>query len=79
MSLTLLIVVLVAVVGVAKAVSPAIEGAVVAANLPHSVVGVVIALLVLLPEPSLPYALHSATVSKRASTSPSGRRLQALV
>jgi Ca2+:H+ antiporter len=50
MSLTLLIVALVAVVGDAKAVSPAIEGAVVAANLPHSVVGVVIALLVLLPE-----------------------------
>jgi Ca2+:H+ antiporter len=49
-SLALLIVALVAVVGDAKSVSPAIETAVTAANLPQSVVGVVIALLVLLPE-----------------------------
>ncbi|GAA3160139.1 ionic transporter y4hA [Streptomyces ramulosus] len=41
---------LVAVVGLAKAVSPAIESGVAAAGLPSSVVGVVIALLVLLPE-----------------------------
>jgi Ca2+:H+ antiporter len=50
MSLALLIVALVAVVGDAKSVSPAIESAVATAELPHSVVGVVIALLVLLPE-----------------------------
>lgn len=49
-SLVLLIVALVAVVGDAKAVSPAIEGAVAAAGMPPSVVGVVIAMLVLLPE-----------------------------
>ncbi|MGW1835947.1 calcium:proton antiporter [Streptomyces sp. BBFR2] len=41
---------LIAVVGLAKAVSPAIESGVAAAGLPSSVVGVVIALLVLLPE-----------------------------
>ncbi|MFF3322511.1 calcium:proton antiporter [Streptomyces sp. NPDC002889] len=50
LSLTLLIVALVAVVGDAKAVSPAIESGVGSADLPHAVVGVVIALLVLLPE-----------------------------
>jgi Ca2+:H+ antiporter len=49
-SLGLLLVALVAVVGDAKAVSPAIESAVRSAGLPPSVVGVVIALLVLLPE-----------------------------
>jgi Ca2+:H+ antiporter len=49
-SLGLLLVALVAVVGDAKAVSPAIERAVAAAGFPQSVVGVVIALLVLLPE-----------------------------
>ncbi|WP_158890956.1 calcium:proton antiporter [Amycolatopsis anabasis] len=49
-SLVLLIVALVAVVGDAKAVSPAIEAGVAAAGLPLSVVGVVIAMLVLLPE-----------------------------
>ncbi|MGW6396729.1 calcium:proton antiporter [Streptomyces sp. NPDC055134] len=41
---------LVAVVGLAKGVSPTIESGVEAAGMPHSVVGVVIALLVLLPE-----------------------------
>jgi Ca2+:H+ antiporter len=50
LSLFLLLVALVAVVGNAKLVSPAIERAVTAANLPLSVVGVIIALLVLLPE-----------------------------
>ncbi|WP_328404349.1 ionic transporter y4hA [Streptomyces sp. NBC_00390] len=50
LSLTLLIVALVAVVGDAKAVSPAIESGVESAGLPQAVVGVVIALLVLLPE-----------------------------
>ncbi|WP_438485122.1 calcium:proton antiporter [Streptomyces sp. S186] len=49
-SLALLVVALVAVVGLAKAVSPTIESAVASAGLPSSVVGVVIALLVLLPE-----------------------------
>jgi Ca2+:H+ antiporter len=49
-SLGLLHVALVAVVGNAKAVSPAIERGVDAAGYPHSVVGVIIALLVLLPE-----------------------------
>ncbi|MEU4624593.1 ionic transporter y4hA [Actinoplanes sp. NPDC023801] len=49
-SLGLLFVALVAVVGLAKGVSPTIEAAVAGAGLPQSVVGVVIALLVLLPE-----------------------------
>ncbi|MEV5240750.1 ionic transporter y4hA [Streptomyces cinnamoneus] len=49
-SVGLLAVALLAVVGLAKGVSPAIESAVAAAGLPASVVGVVIALLVLLPE-----------------------------
>jgi Ca2+:H+ antiporter len=49
-SLGLLLVALVAVVGLAKTESPAIEDAVEAIGAPHSAVGVVIALLVLLPE-----------------------------
>jgi Ca2+:H+ antiporter len=49
-SLGLLLVALVAVVGDAKAVSPTIERTVVAAGLPQATVGVIIALLVLLPE-----------------------------
>jgi Ca2+:H+ antiporter len=49
-SLALLLVALVAVVGLAKVESPAIEAGVEAAGLPPSFVGVVIALLVLLPE-----------------------------
>ncbi len=49
-SLVQLLVALVAVVGLAKVVSPAIEGAVAALGFPPSFVGVVIALLVLLPE-----------------------------
>ncbi|MEV4481268.1 calcium:proton antiporter [Micromonospora coxensis] len=49
-SLALLLISLIAVVGLAKGVSPAIESAVAAANLPQAFVGVVIALLVLLPE-----------------------------
>ncbi|WP_405432990.1 calcium:proton antiporter [Micromonospora sp. NBC_00617] len=49
-SLGLLLVALIAVVGDAKTVSPTIEAAVAAANLPHAFVGVIIALLVLLPE-----------------------------
>jgi Ca2+:H+ antiporter len=49
-SLGLLLMALVAVVGLAKVASPAIEAAVDAAGFPQSFVGVVIALLVLLPE-----------------------------
>ncbi|GHF01293.1 ionic transporter y4hA [Amycolatopsis deserti] len=49
-SLVFLLIALVAVVGDAKVVSPAIEAGVDNAGLPHAVVGVVIALLVLLPE-----------------------------
>jgi Ca2+:H+ antiporter len=49
-SLGLLLVALVAVVGLAKVESPAIEDAVAAVGFPQSFVGVVIALLVLLPE-----------------------------
>jgi Ca2+:H+ antiporter len=49
-SVGLLVVALVAVVGLAKVESPAIEAGVDAAGFPHSFVGVVIALLVLLPE-----------------------------
>ncbi len=49
-SLGLLVVALVAVVGLAKLLSPAIEDGVAALGLPPSFVGVVIALLVLLPE-----------------------------
>ena len=48
--LALLVVALVAVVGLAKVASPAIEDAVDAAGAPQSAVGVIIALLVLLPE-----------------------------
>lgn len=49
-SLVLLVVALVAVVGLAKLLSPSIEGAVKALGLPYAVVGVVIALVVLAPE-----------------------------
>jgi len=49
-SLALLLVALVAVVGLAKVESPAIEDAVAAVGFPPSFVGVVIAMLVLLPE-----------------------------
>jgi Ca2+:H+ antiporter len=49
-SLALLFVALVAVVGDAKMVSPTVEGWVARLDLPLGVVGVVIALLVLLPE-----------------------------
>ncbi|MFJ8080434.1 calcium:proton antiporter [Streptomyces sp. NPDC096205] len=50
LSLGLLGLALVGVVGLAKGVSPTIESGVEAADLPHAVVGVIIALLVLLPE-----------------------------
>lgn len=50
LSLVLLLVALVAVVGLAKITSPTIEAGVLAAGLPLAVVGVIIALVVLLPE-----------------------------
>ncbi len=49
-SLALLLVSLVAVVGLAKVLSPLIEAAVRAAGAPHAVVGIAIALVVLMPE-----------------------------
>src|SRR5262245_16218802 len=49
-SLALLLVALVGVVGNAKLVSPTIERAVIGAGLPASVVGVIIAIVILLPE-----------------------------
>ncbi|MFC4125178.1 calcium:proton antiporter [Nocardia rhizosphaerae] len=49
-SLGLLLLALICVVGLAKVVSPALESAVASAGLPPSAVGVVIAMLVLLPE-----------------------------
>lgn len=49
-SLLMLALALIGVVGLAKGVSPTIESGVDAAGLPHAVVGVIIALLVLLPE-----------------------------
>lgn len=58
LSLGLLLVSLVAVVGLAKVESPAIEAGVVALGFPHSFVGVVIALLILAPETLA--AVHAA-------------------
>ncbi|MGW7273428.1 calcium:proton antiporter [Streptomyces sp. NPDC054864] len=49
-SLALLALALIGVVGLAKGVSPTIESGVESAGMPHAVVGVIIALLVLLPE-----------------------------
>ncbi|MER5480562.1 ionic transporter y4hA [Streptomyces sp. NPDC002734] len=57
-SVALLLVALGGVVGLAKGVSPAIESGVAGAGMPHAVVGVVIALLVLLPETIA--AVHAA-------------------
>ncbi len=62
-SLVLLLVALVAVVGLAKVESPAIESAVASAGLPQSFVGVVIALLVLAPE-----TLAAVNASRRGRT-----------
>jgi Ca2+:H+ antiporter len=61
-SLALLSVSLVAVVGLAKKLAPSIEAGVRAANAPQAVVGIVIALLVLLPETWA--ALRAATRNK---------------
>jgi Ca2+:H+ antiporter len=57
-SVGLLALALIGVVGLAKGVSPTIESGVEAAGMPHAVVGVVIALLVLLPETIA--AVHAA-------------------
>ena len=73
-SLALLLVALVAVVGLAKVASPAIEAAVDAAGFPPSFVGVVIALLVLLPETLAAARAAAATASRPASTLRSDRR-----
>jgi Ca2+:H+ antiporter len=65
-SLGLLLLALVSVVGLAKGVSPSVESGVASAGLPHAVVGVVIALLVLLPET---IAAIRAAVRDRVQTS----------
>ena len=49
-SFVLLFIALVAVVGLAKLISPAIEAAVVSAGFPRAIVGIIIAIVVLLPE-----------------------------
>jgi Ca2+:H+ antiporter len=64
LSFALLFVCLVSVVGIAKLLAPGIENAVAAANAPHTVVGIAIALLVLL----------ARTACRRASISRSARR-----
>lgn len=65
-SLGLLLLSLVAVIGLAKVLSPAIEAAVEAQGLPKAVIGVVIALLVLLPET---VAAARAAMANRLQTS----------
>ncbi len=65
-SAIMLFVSLVAVVGLAKTVSPSIESGVAAAGIPNSFVGVVIALLVLLPEG---IAASRAALRNRVQTS----------
>jgi Ca2+:H+ antiporter len=66
MSFALLFVSLVAVVGLAKVLSPAIEAAVEAVGAPPAVIGVAIAALVLLPEA---YAAVRAALANRLQTS----------
>jgi Ca2+:H+ antiporter len=66
LSFALLIFCLVGVVGLAKLLAPAIERAVDAAQAPHTVVGIVIALLVLLPET---WAALRAAQANRLQTS----------
>ena len=66
MSFALLLVSLVAVVGLAKVLSPAIEAAVDAAGAPPAVIGVAIAALVLLPEA---FAAVRAALANRLQTS----------
>ncbi len=66
MSFGLLLVSLVAVVGLAKSLAPSIESAVDAAGVPHTVVGIAIALIVLLPET---WAAARAALRDRMQTS----------
>jgi Ca2+:H+ antiporter len=65
-SFALLLLALVAVVGLAKVLSPAIEAAVMAAGAPQAVIGVAIAMLVLLPET---WAAARAARANRLQTS----------
>lgn len=65
-SFALLLVSLVAVVGLAKVLSPGIEAAVDAAGAPQAVIGIAIALLVLLPET---WAAVRAAIADRLQTS----------
>jgi Ca2+/H+ antiporter len=76
-SLALLLVSLVAVVGLAKTSSHAIEEGVKSIGAPASAVGVVIALLVLMPETLAAWRTPVAVASRSASTSPTARRWQA--
>lgn len=66
MSLSLLFLSLVAVVGLAKTLAPSIEAAVEVASVPHAVVGIAIALMVLLPEA---WAAARAALRNRMQTS----------
>jgi Ca2+:H+ antiporter len=66
MSFVLLLIALVAVVGLAKVLSPTIERTVAAAGAPRAVVGIVIAMLVLLPET---WAAARAARANRLQTS----------
>jgi len=65
-SFLLLLVGLVAVVGLVKCLAPTIESAVLAAAVPHAVVGIVIAIIVLLPET---VAAVRAAIRNRMQTS----------
>lgn len=65
-SLLLLLLSLVAVVGLAKTLAPSIEAAVRIASVPHAVVGIAIALMVLLPET---WAAARAAMRNRMQTS----------
>jgi Ca2+:H+ antiporter len=65
-SLALLFVSLVAVVGLAKTLAPVVEAGVRAAGVPHAVVGIAIALIVLLPET---WAAVRAALRNRMQTS----------
>ncbi len=66
MSFGLLLVALVAVVGLAKILSPSIEAAVAAASAPPAVLGIVIAMIVLMPEA---WAAARAALANRIQTS----------
>jgi Ca2+:H+ antiporter len=65
-SFALLLVSLVAVIGLAKAISPAIEAAVLAFGVPRAAIGIAVALIVLLPESA---AAIRAALANRLQTS----------